>query len=315
MTRLALDVLWGVPSIVYGAFGFILMLWLGVRASLLGGISGVFGVELYAITGLPDDIAAGRRYELQGRLREALSLYARTTDSESSPRARLAEGALKLRMGNIEGAQTSLRDAAACSDDVISSAALALLGEAEAARKARMLLAAERLTAKTPADWYQLGIYEVRAYEFRAAANSFMKAANSAPEDDKLLQYEARFRSAWCQKEVGQISTAVYGFRSLADDMDDGSELAYTASILEAVSLSRVGRYEESVAVCRDLLRTSAPDNGRQLEALTYFHKGCIELKHLNSFNAASESLGRVAAAGQGNLSFAAQHLLQSHGR
>ena len=38
LARLALDVLWGVPSIVYGAFGFIIMLWLGIRASLLGGI-------------------------------------------------------------------------------------------------------------------------------------------------------------------------------------------------------------------------------------------------------------------------------------
>lgn len=36
--RLSLDVLWGVPSIVYGAFGFIIMLFLGMRASLLGGI-------------------------------------------------------------------------------------------------------------------------------------------------------------------------------------------------------------------------------------------------------------------------------------
>lgn len=36
--RLSLDVLWGTPSIVYGAFGFIVMLYLGVRASLLGGI-------------------------------------------------------------------------------------------------------------------------------------------------------------------------------------------------------------------------------------------------------------------------------------
>jgi len=36
--RLALDVLWGTPSIVYGAFGFIVMLYLGIRASLLGGI-------------------------------------------------------------------------------------------------------------------------------------------------------------------------------------------------------------------------------------------------------------------------------------
>lgn len=36
--RLALDVLWGVPSIVYGAFGFTVMLLIGLRASLLGGI-------------------------------------------------------------------------------------------------------------------------------------------------------------------------------------------------------------------------------------------------------------------------------------
>ncbi|HSA96746.1 MAG TPA: phosphate ABC transporter permease PstA [Acidobacteriota bacterium] len=37
-TRFFLDVLWGVPSIVYGAFGFIVMLALGLRASLLAGI-------------------------------------------------------------------------------------------------------------------------------------------------------------------------------------------------------------------------------------------------------------------------------------
>ncbi len=36
--RLSLDVLWGIPSIVYGAFGFSLMLFLGLRASLLGGV-------------------------------------------------------------------------------------------------------------------------------------------------------------------------------------------------------------------------------------------------------------------------------------
>ena len=38
ITRLTLDVLWGMPSIVYGAFGFMIMLYLGIRASLLGGI-------------------------------------------------------------------------------------------------------------------------------------------------------------------------------------------------------------------------------------------------------------------------------------
>lgn len=37
-TRLVLDVLWGIPSIVYGAFGFVVMVYFGIRASLLGGI-------------------------------------------------------------------------------------------------------------------------------------------------------------------------------------------------------------------------------------------------------------------------------------
>lgn len=38
MARLAFDVLFGVPSIVYGAFGFAVMIYFGLRASLLGGI-------------------------------------------------------------------------------------------------------------------------------------------------------------------------------------------------------------------------------------------------------------------------------------
>jgi phosphate transport system permease protein len=36
--RFSLDILFGVPSIVYGAFGFALMIYLGIRASLIGGI-------------------------------------------------------------------------------------------------------------------------------------------------------------------------------------------------------------------------------------------------------------------------------------
>ena len=35
VVRMVLDVLWGIPSIVYGAFGFALMISLGLRASLL----------------------------------------------------------------------------------------------------------------------------------------------------------------------------------------------------------------------------------------------------------------------------------------
>jgi phosphate transport system permease protein len=44
--RLSLDVLWGIPSIVYGAFGFIVMVYLGLRASLLGGIIALTLLEL-----------------------------------------------------------------------------------------------------------------------------------------------------------------------------------------------------------------------------------------------------------------------------
>jgi phosphate transport system permease protein len=36
--RFFLDLLWGVPSIVYGAFGFTIMIYFGLRASLLAGI-------------------------------------------------------------------------------------------------------------------------------------------------------------------------------------------------------------------------------------------------------------------------------------
>src|SRR5476651_1449786 len=39
--RMAFDVLFGIPSIVYGAFGFLIMVYFGIRASLLGGIIAV----------------------------------------------------------------------------------------------------------------------------------------------------------------------------------------------------------------------------------------------------------------------------------
>ncbi len=38
MVRFLLDLVWGIPSIVYGAFGFTLMIFLGLQTSLLAGI-------------------------------------------------------------------------------------------------------------------------------------------------------------------------------------------------------------------------------------------------------------------------------------
>ncbi len=54
--RFALDVLWGVPSIVYGAFGFIIMVLLGLRASLLAGILTVALLELPIMARAMDEV-------------------------------------------------------------------------------------------------------------------------------------------------------------------------------------------------------------------------------------------------------------------
>ena len=51
-----MDVLWGIPSIVYGAFGFTLMLSLGMRASLLGGIIVLALLEMPIMTRAMDEV-------------------------------------------------------------------------------------------------------------------------------------------------------------------------------------------------------------------------------------------------------------------
>jgi phosphate transport system permease protein len=55
-TRFSLDVLWGVPSIVYGAFGFSIMLFLGLKTSLLGGIIAVSLLVLPTMTRAMDEV-------------------------------------------------------------------------------------------------------------------------------------------------------------------------------------------------------------------------------------------------------------------
>ena len=54
--RLSLDVLWGIPSIVYGAFGFALMILFGMRASLLAGIIVLALVELPIMSRAMDEV-------------------------------------------------------------------------------------------------------------------------------------------------------------------------------------------------------------------------------------------------------------------
>ncbi len=54
--RFSFDVLWGVPSIVYGAFGFLLMMVFGLRTSLLAGIITVALLELPIMSRAMDEV-------------------------------------------------------------------------------------------------------------------------------------------------------------------------------------------------------------------------------------------------------------------
>ena len=64
-TRFFLDVLWGVPSIVYGAFGFVVMLALGLRASLGAGILTVALLEFPIMSRAIDEVMRLVPRELQ----------------------------------------------------------------------------------------------------------------------------------------------------------------------------------------------------------------------------------------------------------
>ncbi len=57
LVRLCLDILAGIPSIVYGAFGFALMIFLGLRASLLAGIIALALVVLPILARTFDEVA------------------------------------------------------------------------------------------------------------------------------------------------------------------------------------------------------------------------------------------------------------------
>jgi phosphate transport system permease protein len=63
--RLSLDILWGVPSIVYGAFGFTVMLYFGMRACLLGGIIALTLLILPIMTRAMDEVVRMVQFELR----------------------------------------------------------------------------------------------------------------------------------------------------------------------------------------------------------------------------------------------------------
>ena len=58
IVRFSFDILYGIPSIVYGAFGFMLMIFFGIQASLLGGILAVSLLIIPVLVRSIDEVAA-----------------------------------------------------------------------------------------------------------------------------------------------------------------------------------------------------------------------------------------------------------------
>ncbi len=58
IVRFSFDILFGIPSIVYGAFGFMLMIYFGLQASLLGGILAVSLLIIPIMVRSIDEVAA-----------------------------------------------------------------------------------------------------------------------------------------------------------------------------------------------------------------------------------------------------------------
>jgi phosphate transport system permease protein len=56
--RFTFDILFGIPSIVYGAFGFMVMIYFGIQASLLGGILAVSLLIIPIMVRSIDEVAA-----------------------------------------------------------------------------------------------------------------------------------------------------------------------------------------------------------------------------------------------------------------
>ena len=63
--RFFLDVLWGIPSVVYGAFGFTLMIFFGLQASLLAGMITVAFLVLPIMARGMDEVLKMVPFELQ----------------------------------------------------------------------------------------------------------------------------------------------------------------------------------------------------------------------------------------------------------
>ncbi len=119
--RLAFDVLFGIPSIVYGAFGFLIMVYFGIRASLLGGIIAVTLLIIPVLVRTLDEVIR----TVPGELRDAaLSLGATRWETAKVVLRQIKPGiytAILLAFGRGIGDVASVLFTAGFSDNIPTS--------------------------------------------------------------------------------------------------------------------------------------------------------------------------------------------------
>lgn len=116
--KLAYDVLFGIPSIVYGAFAFSVMIWLGVRASLLGGVIAVTLLIIPILVRTLDEVIATVPKELK---HAALSLGATRWEASKVILKQIRPGiytAILLAFGRGIGDVASVLFTAGFSDNI-----------------------------------------------------------------------------------------------------------------------------------------------------------------------------------------------------
>ncbi|MDP9081586.1 MAG: phosphate ABC transporter permease PstA [Bacteroidota bacterium] len=119
--RMAFDVLFGIPSIVYGAFGFLIMVYFGIRASLLGGIIAVTLLVIPILVRTLDEVIRTVPFELRDA---ALSLGATRWETAKVVLKQIRPGiftAILLSFGRAIGDVASVLFTAGFSDNVPTS--------------------------------------------------------------------------------------------------------------------------------------------------------------------------------------------------
>jgi len=119
--RLAFDVLFGIPSIVYGAFGFLIMVYFGIRASLLGGIIAVTLLVIPILVRTLDEVIRTVPFELRDA---ALSLGATRWEMAKVVLRQIKPGiftAILLSFGRAIGDVAAVMFTAGFSDNIPTS--------------------------------------------------------------------------------------------------------------------------------------------------------------------------------------------------